>query len=257
MSTNPPNNEQIQQAIEDVKTQTALNKGGIPLEISLPTGQVYKGETPQELLDNLAKAQTEASRTISDYKAKMAELENTVSALKQQIPPPKSNDPEKDELTKEYFAKWSQDPTEANKIALAQILGVSPDKVGPMLRTAVESQMVNTAADEFLTRCPEFPQTPQNAQLMKEALAARYGTTMDAATADNLELVYNDLVRNGRIVPNPLPASRTVNANNPLPNLRGNSAPPNPVTDILSQAYTMPLDQLKQVMENLQAKVGR
>ena len=69
MSTNQPpvTPEQVlQQAINEIKNPT-------PLELRLDTGQVYRGNSQQELLDAVAKGQTEASRTITALKSQLEE----------------------------------------------------------------------------------------------------------------------------------------------------------------------------------------
>lgn len=247
-----PPEQQIQQAIEQVKTEQQLNKnGGMPLEVTLETGEKYVGTTPQELLDKLVQGKTEASKAIKAERDRNAELQAQISMLQQQIPQASPSDADKQRKIQDRYKTWSENPTEATKQDLADLLGVPVERVVDVMREAIGSSVVNKAADEFLARCPDFPQTPQTASLMRDELSRRYGTTPDAASADNLELVYHQLVREGRIQPQAMAPSALMNANTPIPNLRGGSAPPNPVNDLIAQARTMPLEQLKQVLDRL------
>ena len=255
---NPPNSEpqQIQQAIEQVQQNANLTKnGGIPLEVRLETGQVYTGTTPQEVLDKLVAAQTEASRTLTARNQELEALRHEVTTLKQATPPPAPTD--KQTRVAEYYSKWSEDPTEATKMVLADMLGLPADVAVPVLQQAVSNSIVDAASNEFKTRCPDFPENAQNAAMLARAVEQKYGKSLAAASADNLEIAYHELVRNGHITPNALPTAGIAQPNQVLPNLRGNSANPNPVVDVLSQARTMPLDQLKQVIENLQTANAR
>lgn len=253
MSSNqPPNPEQqIQQAIERVASESALNQpGAFPLEVSIPgTPQKFTGNTPQEVLDQLVNAQANATRTIAEERTKRAELESQLTQLRAATPAPPADD-QKARIEDRYNT-WAKNPTEATKQDLADLLGISPDRVIDVMKEAIGGGVVSRAADEFTMRCPDFPQTPQNAAMMKNALSARFGASMEAASADNLEIVYHQLVREGRITPNGLPAQRLENAVQPVPTLRGGSAPPSPLQDVYSQAHQMPLDQLRQVIDRL------
>src|SRR5688572_30653075 len=74
---NPPtvDTAQLQQAV----SETVKPNGGIPLEVTLPTGQVYRGTTPQEVLDQLVKAQTEASQLIKQQKDQLRDMETRIA----------------------------------------------------------------------------------------------------------------------------------------------------------------------------------
>ena len=252
-----PNPENPAAPIAAVIKDVTQTPGDFPLEVSIPDSpQKFTAKTPQEMLDKLVAAQTEATRTIASERSQRAALEGQVNELKSRIPAPPDAAAADAEL-QEQFNRWAKNPTEATRHDLAKLLGVAPDRVVDVMKEAIGNSVVNKAADEFLVRCPDFPQTPQTAALIKNALAARYGSTMEAATADNLEIVYHQLVREGQIQPQSPPPTGLINANIPIPNLRGPSAPPNPVNDIMRQAYTMPLEQLKEVIDRLSAAQGR
>lgn len=245
---NPPNPEQaIQQAIE----QSKQTPGAMPLEVKLATGQVYKAETPQELLNKVVAAQEEASRTIQVERQQREQLQQQMAEMQKQIPPPPADasQAEKDA----YYMTWAQDPRAALTQQIAKEMGISPDKVWPTLKRAVEGSVATTAADEFLGRYPGFVQTPQNVALIKEGLRQRFGESMEQTTADNLELVYNGLVRAGRIDPASMPASGMNQPYTAVANLRGQQAPPNPVNGILQDFAALPLDKMKETIDRLAA----
>ncbi len=248
MSQNPPP-DPIQQVIENVNTNEQLK--GMPLEVAIPgTPQVFKGNTPQELLDQMVRAQAEGTRTIAETRQQVKQLEAELAAARQvQAPPPtpgaKNND--------EYFKTWAENPNQALKRQLAEEFGLPEDKVIPMLKRGLETSVVNAAAEEFISRCQDFPQSPQSAELMRNKVAQRFGVTADAANADNLELAYHELVREGKLVPNQIPTSGILNQSTPLPNLRGGSVPASPVTDVMAQFGKMTADQMKEAIEKMAA----
>lgn len=242
---NPPNPspDQIQQAI-NATTQ------GVPLEVRLETGQVYRGATPQDVLNQLVAAQTEASRTITSERAERARIEHELATVKAQIPAPPvdASDAEK----QAYYQKWAQNPDEALQEQFGKMLGIPASKVTEVLKRAVNTTVVNSAADEFMARYPNFP--PAASQLMNQRLKERFGESMDATTADNLELVYGELVRTGRITPEPLSATGVSHPYTAVANLRGQQAPPNPMNQVLSDFASLPLDKMREALERMQAQ---
>ncbi len=249
MSQNQPP-DPIQQVIENVNTAAKISENGV-IEIAIPDSpQVFKG-TPQELLDQFVKAQTNATQTIKSERQEKEQLRQELANMRaQQVQPPpppgaKNND--------EYFKTWAENPNQALKRQLAEEFGLPEDKVIPMLKRGLETSVVNAAAEEFISRCQDFPQSPQSAELMRNKVAQRFGVTADAANADNLELAYHELVREGKLVPNQIPTSGLMNQNQPLPNLRGGSVPASPVTDVMAQFGKMTADQMKEAIEKMAA----
>lgn len=238
---------------------TDPNAGGFPLEVAIPgTPQVFRGNTPQEVLDALVNAQAEASRTISSERAASAQLRNELEAARQQaVPPPAASDAAKQAEIEEYYAQWSKNPDEANRLSIARILKLPPDTAVALLQKAVTGATIDAASSEFKRRYPDFPETTENAQLLAQTVEAKYGKSLAAANADNLEVAYHELVRTGRITPNTLPVSAVDRPNAVMPSLRGSSAPPDPVVDLLSKAHTMPLDKLREAIDNLPPGSGR
>ncbi len=230
------------------------NDKQIPLEVNLATGQVYKGDTPQDLLNKLAAAQEEATRTIRSRESENAEMRQRLASLEaeaQQRRVPESPDQTKNN---EYYQTWSSNPNKATTMALANELGIPADQLVPALKKSMASSAITSASSEFLARCQDFPETPENANLIRQGIEARYGANPNALTADNLELVYHDLVRNGKIQPKVMQSSAVNEPNVPFVNIRGGSAPPNQDIEIMQKIQTMPLDQLREVMERMYAQ---
>lgn len=235
---------QIQQAINDVNKE----KAGFPLEVAIPgTPQVFKGQTPQEVLDQLVNAQTHASKLIGEQKTELETLKRERDELRAQAPQPTAGDAAQQAKIADRYATWAKNPTEATKQDFEELLGVPIEVV----RRAMQAQVANTASAEFLQRYPQFPNNNEAAALMSAEVERRYGKNIAAASADNLELAYNALVREGKLQPQQLPISRTIGDNTPIPQFKGTGGPPNPEMDLRAQAYTMPLADLKKVLERV------
>ena len=250
---NPPGTpgaDQIQQAIDQIAKPSST-----PLQVNLQTGEVYKGDTPEDLLSKLVASKEEATRTIRAREAEMNDLRGQMAELQARIPqPPPDQSQTKDN---EYYETWAKDPDEAARMQLSKMLGIPKDKVVDVLKTVVKDGLTTKAADEFVMRNPEFPQSQESAAIITQMLAQRFGQTIESTTADNLELVYHQAVREGRLQPRQLQTQRIEQPNQVMPNLRGGSAPPNPVNDVMSQFNSMSLEQMKATLERLSNQVGR
>ncbi len=246
---NPPGTPaEIAQVIKDVNTAQQ------PIEISLETGQVYKANTPQEALEQLAKAQTEATKAIRLRESENADLRQKITQLEQRIPKPQETP--SDAKAAQYYQTWAQDPTKANMQSFAEALGVPAEQLVPILRNVIEGATARSAADEFVNRYPSFDGNQTNVQLLRDRVQQKYGQNLGAATADNLELAYQSLVREGKITPGQQVFS-SADTPMPIPNLRGGSAGPSPEMEIRQQAQTMPLEKLAEVIKRLGTTVGR
>ena len=236
----------IEQAINEAR-QASPNNSGLPLEVTLPTGQTYRGNTPQELLDEFKRAQIESSRKIDAQKAQLRDQEARIREL--EAPTPSVSEAESAKKIQDRYTTWAQNPTEATRQDLADLLGVPADRVVEVMKRAITNSTVGSASEEFMQRYPSFPNNPQAAAVMNEKLRQRFGSGMEAATADNLELVYNEALREGRITANQMHVSGYENQNYAVPNLRGNSAPANPMNEVLQNFGSLNLEQMKQVIE--------
>lgn len=250
MSKQDPTTAQIDQVIKEV---TTAKPGEAPLELQIGPNEVFKG-TPQEVLESLAKAKQNANSHIERIEAENREFKTKLSELEQKIPKPQ---PSADETKNaEYYKTWAQDPTKANMQALAAGLGIPEDQLIPLLRGAIATTTSQTAAQEFLSWHPEFPETPQNAAIINARLAKEFGTGPGAATARNLESVYMAAVRDGEITPKHVPATGIEGGYVPLPNIRGGSAPPDETASLTQRLMDLPIDEHKKVLDRLLAQAG-
>ena len=247
-----PGPDQIEQVIKEVKT--APQGGGMPLEVTLPTGEVYKGTTPQELLDRVVAGKVEANNHLRQQKEENRRLQEQLAAAV--APKPSESEAATARKIQERYATWAQNPTEATRQDLAELLDVPADRVIDVLRRAITQSTAGGASEEFMARYPEFPNTKESAMAMNAKLRQKFGAGLDAATADNLELAYNELRREGVITPNMMQPSGFSQQNAALPNLRGSSAPANPVNDSLQNFSNMSLDQMKTTIERLAQMMG-
>lgn len=218
-----------------------------PLEIRLETGEHYTGATPQELLDKLAAGKTEASKTIKAEREQRHALERQIAELQQRIPAAPASEPSA--ATEQYYQTWAKDPEAAFKMQLGTVLGVDPAQAVQILQRTIGQSSVQSASDEFTMRCPDYPGTPEAGQMMREAMAKRFGNSPVAVTADNLELTFNQLVREGKMTPAHQQAAATAGVAPPNPVLRGTSVPPSQEADLLRQAREMPLDKLRELLQ--------
>lgn len=256
MSTNPEI-EQIQQAINQTQVEAELAAGDNQ-EIRLETGEVYRG-SPAQIQEALMKSKVEASKTIKARNDELSDLKERLRTLEaKQAPAAPPTDME--EQNRQYYETWAKDPSKATVMALAQQMGVDPDEYVRVTRSNLESSTINNASSEFTRRRPDFPNDNDAAAVLKRFLPGvlqRQGVRSPAAlTADHLELAYQDAIRAGEIVPQSPPIAAALGTGNPMPNLRGISAPPSAETQVLSAAATMPLDQLEATIKRLRMLQG-
>lgn len=240
--TTPPTAEQLQAEVN----AAAAASGAIPTEIRTATGQVFRGNTPQELINSLqgsVESGTTHIKTLNDQnQALQAELNRlradmNTGAQPVNTPAPATNDPKI-----EYYNQFTQDPIKATEYALNQIPAFQN------LMKTVENVQQSDAAHEFLREVPEFPQSPQNAQLMGNALN-HFGLE---ATAPNMVFVYNKLVHAGLLQPQNVPiAANTVQ---PAPMLQGSSPGPSQGGFDMGSFANLPPDKMREVINNMAAR---
>jgi hypothetical protein len=187
-------------------------------EVTLPTGQVYRG-TNDEVLYQLAKAQTHASQRIAE--------------LGRQVPPPTTPPPTLPQM----------DPT-ARALAdlTAQGLGLPNAEalIERMQRleqveTGYAQQQMQQTAQQFMASAPDFVATAENGQKVDDTLA----TLGLEPTVKNLQVVHHYLKSTGQYVQSAPPAAPTRAPDMPLPPSGTNSVPSDP------DPWSMPLDDLR------------
>lgn len=242
MSTVNPEIQQIQQAIDEQKIAADIKDNGIQ-ELKLESGQVFKG-SPEQIKEQLQKSVVEGSRTIQQTKTEMEQLRQEIANLKAS----QSAKPEvQQQDNTEYFKKWAEKPGAATVEALAHELGIDPQEYVKIMRTNLESGSINNASSQFMARRPDFPNDANSAKALQKyvpPVLQRFGVkSMAGVTADHLELAYQDAIRDGAITPAGT-ISGTITQTNPLPTLRGISAPPSPETDAIANFGKLSEEQM-------------
>lgn len=200
------------------------------LEVKLATGQVYKGKTEKEVIDQLVKAQEHASMTIHE---KDQQLKQVLSQMSTQRSAPATENAGFDQA--KYFKLMEQNALEA-----ADYL----DSFRPKVREAYQSVQQLKQGGEltaFLNTCQDFPSTDPSAI---SAMKARMNAEGREPTADNLELVYGRLTREGVIKPAPKQSS-SEQIPAPAPVLGGHSASSAP--DPFAELERMSMAELEKV----------
>jgi hypothetical protein len=184
-------------------------------EVTLPTGQVYRG-TNDEVLNQLAKAQTHASQRITE--------------LGQLVPPPAPpapTGPQVDPTAKALADLTAQGMGFANADEYLAELN--------QVRTGYQQTQNQQTAQQFLAVTPDFPKSQENADKIDATLVA-LGLP---ATVQNLQVAHHYLKGTGQYVAVAAPPATSRPAGMPLP--------PNGTTNqpVEQDPWSMPLDQLR------------
>lgn len=178
-------------------------------EVTLNSGQVYRG-SPEQVINELAKAQYNASRHITDLKSQIPAQPLAPVDLGPQIDPTAKA---LADLTaqgmgfrnaEEYMARLNQ------------------------VETFTQQQQLNQVAANFIATTPDYPVSPENADKIDQTLSA-FGLP---ATPDALKMVHNHLKATGQYVQVPISQQVTRSAPMPMPP-NGQQAPTSngPVTE--------------------------
>ena len=162
-------------------------------EIDLGDGsgvQVFRGATPEELLDKLAEAQVHATRKIRELNTALKSKETAVN--------PAVADDELWVLSQEMLAN----PLTAVDKVLAKQLGMTTSQLKERLdRLSVIEQERNTqtVAHQFLEEHPEFHTSKANGDRIERYLK----TFQLPETLDNVEQAYRELTESGLLETQP------------------------------------------------------
>ncbi len=233
-------------------SQTPVIKPTPAFRVETKTGAVFEGSSEQEVLQKLVQSVESGSEHIKQLRGEVGQLKQQV----QQAPQPQQPAGQKT-VQDQYWEIWQKDPILADRFAESVRLGIPIEQVDQIQRQTMQSAATSqqqAAAAEFMSRCPDYPEGDVlAAQAISQRLQQRFPGQMP--TADNLELVYNDLVRAGTIAPRDIPISEIQNPAVPLPRL-GGTQQQQPV-DFERQFRELKPDQMKKVIEELRAKGAR
>jgi hypothetical protein len=267
MSTNPPpipetpesmNDDQLKQAIQNQNQPTSQPAAATePIEIKAATGQVYRGSTPQEVIDQLLKAQENATAVITEEREQNRQLQGRLQEIEKRVqsqpPAPKSSKFDKIK----YFQTWEQDPLEAERQAVREILadefGVETfEELRDTLRFT-NSEALNTAQQRelilFQAAHPEIPYNPETAELVVNRMRENGVDDRNIIRKQDMEYAALQLITEGKI--------KTINGE-PEPVRQAPPVPPPPqgvgsssmgngaVTE--DKAYSMPMNEFEALL---------
>jgi|TARA_R100001086_G_scaffold174763_2_gene96081 hypothetical protein len=216
--------DEVTEVIQEVKQAKVIDDP--PVEVKLSTGQVYRGANQQEVIDQLVKAQENAS-------ARIKEQGDSINAM-QQVRQPEVQQPKEGEFDKtHYWTLWADDPMKAQ----AYQNGFDPTQ--QELRNVAEQNRKRGELDNFKATVGWQP-TPQEAA----SFAGEFTRTGLQPTAINLEVVYGRMIRAGTIG-----AVQAPRRNAPAPLGRGAGETPGVNIDQFSK---LTADQMAEVIGKLE-----
>lgn len=184
--------EEIRAALAAQQTQQPAQPQ-VPKEVRLANGQVYRGADDAALIAQLKQAQENAAAEITRLK----QLEKEY----RQIPPQNSTaQPPTGFKNDEFWSLMDRDPQAGLDYYFSNRFGQSPDEfVSTFQHTtqvaSVAEQAMETTA--FLNRVPDFP----GGDAAASAIMTRLQMRDLPINANNMELVFYELVREGQITP--------------------------------------------------------
>lgn len=234
-----PENLTPEQIAERIAAQVAPQQQPEPLErdftVQLDTGQVYRGKTKDELIQELKKAQEHSSRRIHELSKQPATPQQAQQAVQ---------NPTFDQ--QKYYQMLAENPVGANSYLLqftpeAQQLREQMEQIS-QFNTVMQEQ---AAVNQFKAETADFPVDSDTANKFEDVWK-QYNLPITTA---NLKLVHAYCLRENVYKPyQAQPQSPLVPQQQPLPNL---SSPGfgNPTQQI--DPNSMTADQLKQVIQAL------
>lgn len=180
-------------------------------QVELPTGQVYKAPNKDALLNEVVKAQLNASMTLQQKETQLQESRRIIDEQAERNRQDEQrgngrgngNGNDTPELTREQFNKryWeliNADPLAAMEYANQVYFGFDNPRA-TVQKSAIVAEYVSdsVATREFLKDNPDFPASPANSEKVLGELTRR---DLEV-TSYNLERVWKDLKRENAIVP--------------------------------------------------------
>lgn len=261
MATSPTqlSDEQLKQQLEGGGAQAPPEQPTGPIEYRTETGQVYKGNSWEEVAQEIAKAQEHASRTIREQRE---EREQLLAELRErearEVKTPSASPKEFDKV--KFYNTWGVDPYAAEKEVIKQVLaeefGVeSFDELRQGYQFAYQKSLglhQNEELFKFFAAHPEYTGSEEDAAKMTEWIEKNYDfdpSKQKFVTADQFEYAYYKLIEEGRIAP-PEPAEAASRTRPEAPPTLDGSAPPG-MQDKIANADTLPDKELESLMRSL------
>src|SRR6185369_1190804 len=171
-TTNTPTAEDLAKALA---APAAPAPAATKLRYEVGPNSVFEGDTPEEVIEKMVKAQQSANQHIETLRsekqsliAQQQERDEKGRFLPQQpdaAPASGAWDQEK------YFKMFTESPDKANEYwlethpdalvgAIGKVFGIAPDKVVPTFSSTIQNSQMQYDAmvgDQFLVQCPDFP----------------------------------------------------------------------------------------------------
>lgn len=252
-TTQQPTAEELAAAVNNV----ALSTGAVPTEITTTTGQVFRGKTPQELIDQMKHSVENGTSAIKNLNDRLSAQETELARLREAAAQPPAPTNATPDPNTEFYSRFTQNAANtaagvtAMEYALSGTLGVEPTEVRSTLQRAVKSSeeaRQERTANAFMTQVPEYQNTPQNGQLITQALS----TMGLEPSVPNLVYAYHTLVHRGLMQAGSVPVSQ--NTVQPPPMLQGSSAPSITTGFDMSKFANLSAEQQRQVIEEMHGK---
>ena len=220
---------ELQKTITQVQQTAAAGDRATPLEVKLSTGHVFRGNTQDELLAELTKAQEHATKLIKEQRDELERLKTETA------PPPAAPKPTDTYDPNVYYQIWQQDPLKAQQYV------DSFDPAKQMMWQTISRMQYQADLDHFKQTVGFYPDEDQAKAFTKEFIASGL-----QPNKDNYELVYYRMVNQQKIEPT---VRQIRGQGSPPPSINGGGSPP-PGFD-MDQFQSLPADQQAQVIDRL------
>jgi hypothetical protein len=224
--TQEPTADEVTEVIQEVQHAATNDDPNVPVEVKLASGQIYKGKNQQEVIDQLVKAQENASAKITSQAETLNQLQQTQVEVAK----------EGEYSDNEYYRLWALPDGGPKK---AQSYLNSFDAQYKQLQTAAEQTRKTGELDNFKANVGWVP-TPDEAA----AFASEFAISGMKPTALNLEVVFGRMQRAGTIG-GVAPTRRTP------PQGLGVASPGTKGDIDMVEFGKLPADQMREVIEKL------
>ena len=220
-------------------------------QASLPTGQVYRGKTQADLLNEVVKGQYNSSLTIQQKEQELGETRRVLEQVTrqqqeydrqyQEAQRQEGNQFDEAQFNQKFWELINTRPLEAMDYGFRTYFGVQ-DPRGTFQKSAIVSEFVSdaVATREFLRDNPDFPANAKNSDILVEETLNR-GWDLSSF---NLEKTWKDLRRENVIAPMSQEdvAREQSQFNTQIEGRGGNTPPPSPDSSQRSDAGTNDAD---------------
>jgi hypothetical protein len=240
----------VAEAAKDVASGLVRASDGT-YEVKLPTGQTYRGSTPEAVVGEVVKAQVNASTRITELgaetkakDARIAELQRALDERSRVAAP--ATEASKDGFNMDQFAKIAEtdflaalDYADAHRFGFAD-----PSEVRPAF-TKTYSTAMEVADRIEIAKFHQVAEDFPGGDDPTKALLDRLQANGDEISLKNLLFAYDECKRSGQI--KPLSAEEVNSERRPAPTLSGRPSGTAP-TDTVSEFEKLPVEKMREVL---------